>query len=48
MKKDYEKPAVESDEVFETLAAACGLLTPGDDINCDPESGVGSQYSSGI
>ena len=36
MKKRYEKPAVESELVFETLASGCGLFNPDDDINCDP------------
>jgi hypothetical protein len=36
MKKRYEKPAVESESVFETLASGCGLFNPDDDPNCDP------------
>jgi hypothetical protein len=47
MKKKYQKPAVESEAVFETLAAGCGLLNPADDINCDPDAGLGPINQSG-
>jgi len=47
MRKEYSEPTVESEPVFETLAAGCGLLNPDDDPNCDPGAG-GTQWSSAI
>ena len=38
MKKPYEKPAVESESVFETLASGCSLLTV-NDPSCNPDFG---------
>jgi len=38
VKKPYEKPAVESESVFETLATGCGLVTDAD-ANCNPAFG---------
>ena len=35
MKKRYDKPTVESETVFEVMAAGCGLNDPLDDSNCD-------------
>jgi len=45
MKKDYVKPTVESEEVFEVLAAGCGYADPFASDNCDNDSG-GVQYNS--
>ena len=39
MKKRYAKPRVESETVFEALAAGCGLQNPNDDSNCDSDWG---------
>lgn len=41
VKKDYEKPSIESEGVFETLAAtpACTLADPALDGGCDPDFG---------
>ena len=39
MKKKYEKPAIESESVFETLASGCTFVSAGDDPNCDPAFG---------
>jgi len=38
MKKQYEKPVVESERVFETLASGCTLIAA-DDSNCQPDFG---------
>ena len=35
MKKEYTKPTVMSEGVFEVLSAGCGLADPNDDSNCD-------------
>jgi hypothetical protein len=35
MKKTYSKPMVESESVFETLAAGCTFITHLDDASCD-------------
>lgn len=37
MKKTYSKPRVESESVFETLAAACTFISANDDPGCDPD-----------
>jgi hypothetical protein len=39
MKKAYVKPSVESESVFETLAAGCTLLDPKTQPECDPKFG---------
>jgi hypothetical protein len=39
MKKRYEKPAIESESVFETLASGCTFISAGDDSNCNPDFG---------
>lgn len=37
MKERYEKPAVESEKAFETLAAGCTYISAEDQTSCDPE-----------
>jgi len=48
MKKTYVKPSVESESVFETLAAGCTLLDPKNQVECDPGGGGGAviQFST--
>lgn len=46
MKKTYSKPTIESESVFETLAAGCGLVNAADDPGCDPIWG-GTENQSG-
>jgi hypothetical protein len=41
-KKSYEKPAMESERAFETLAAGCGLNDPTAMAECDPDFGTTS------
>ena len=38
MKKTYEKPSVETEAVFETLASGCTLLTDSDE-RCNSDFG---------
>lgn len=45
MKKQYEKPTVESEEVFEVLAAGCLYNDPTAGDSCDNDSG-GIQFNS--
>lgn len=42
MKKTYEKPTVDTDSVFETLAASCTQDASGGDPGCDPNSVPGA------
>ena len=44
MKKTYSKPMVESESVFETLAAACTYADPSLDAACDSDFG-GVRYN---
>jgi hypothetical protein len=39
MKKPYSEPTVESEAVFEVLAAGCTLLDPALDTRCDSDFG---------
>ena len=39
MKEVYEKPAVESEQVFEALALGCTFISAGDESKCDPDFG---------
>ena len=42
MKKEYRKPSVESESVFETIAATPAICTHADpslDAGCDPDFG---------
>ena len=44
MKKTYEKPSIETESVFEALAATCGYVdTQFPDCNTD---GIGVQFGS--
>ncbi len=45
MKKPYEKPAVETESVFETLASGCGLVTDADPA-CNTTFGGGPNLNS--
>ena len=45
MKKPYEKPAVESECVFETLAHGCTLVTDADP-DCNPVFNPGVNRNS--
>lgn len=36
MKNAYEKPGIETESVFTTLAAGCTFYVAADDANCDP------------
>jgi hypothetical protein len=37
VRERYEKPACESESVFESLAAGCTFISALDDPNCDPD-----------
>jgi hypothetical protein len=45
MKKLYEKPSIESESVFETLAAGCTMLDPKTQPECDTGIGGKIQFS---
>ena len=45
MKKEYTKPSIESEGVFEVLAAGCTLNDPGFIMACDPLLG-GTQFNT--
>jgi hypothetical protein len=38
VKNSYEKPRVETESVFTTLAAGCTFYVAADDAQCDPLS----------
>jgi hypothetical protein len=38
-RKPYERPHVETESIFETLGAACTLMSANDDSACDPRWG---------
>lgn len=45
MKDMYEKPTVETESVFETLAAGCTFYSANDDAACNPIFG-GTELNS--
>jgi hypothetical protein len=47
VKKPYEKPVLESESVFETLASGCTLVTDSDP-DCNPGFGQGGHNSSSL